>query len=81
MQRKNLERLVPDWMRGISVRYQLAVVVGRSDWKDECAFARTRTVGRDSKFWKEYDVCVCVILGIRFDVGNRIKEMNFHNFT
>ena len=30
--------------------------VGWSIWKDECAFARTRTVSRHSRFWKQDDV-------------------------
>lgn len=53
--------------------------MGLGDWKDECAFARTRTVTRDFRFWKEDAVC---ILDIRFDVENhRIKEKDFHKFT
>lgn len=57
----------------------MAGAVGLSGWKDEYDFARTRTVRRHCRFWKEGAVC---ILDIRFDVENRrIKEKDFHNFT
>lgn len=44
------------WLKGINVRQSAAGVVGLSDWKDECAFARIRTVRRDFRSWKKDDV-------------------------